>query len=437
MAMPKSSPRSKETVILVMTDMDDDDFEIIIDNIEFKESMLFVCDREYSTPEKRSCLKILIDDMRNPDSLLRKLEKWARQESKKFSAVIGLDEEYRYRISEAIALEFGLKFYPRNTLDLCSNKYLQRVTLSNAGIGVPDFQLIEAGDKASAKARIGFPNVLKLMTGVGSAHLYLNRSQKELSSNLKKLIAGIKKDASNPLLRKYDAGKEMIDPGLRFLLEEFIGGNEYSCDYIIEEKNGRLRARVLRVVRKLDEKGDFGYFAGFCLYNPDNEKSHEFHIKGKAGLEELCTGIAKALGIRFGVCMLDFKLHKGKFYVIETTLRPGVATFVELMAKQYGHISLSLCIRQRLGLPAAEPIPKSAGLVAYLNAPGKGVITHIDLSYILNNMGKLGIIKLHRYCGVGESHINVAYVLASASDLGDSVRKIGLIRKNAVIRKSR
>lgn len=441
--------QGKKVVILVMTDMDDDDFEIIADNIEFRDRILFLCDRNYSSQKRHSSLNILVDNLKDPSQMISKLKRWASSNGREFSAVIGLDEEYRYRISEAIAKYFGLEHNPRKTLDLCSNKYLQRVALSNAGIGVPNFQLIDASGSAASKARIDFPNVLKLMTGVGSAHIYLNKNQKELNANLKKLIEAARKDSSNPILARYQAGTRIIDPLSKFILESYLPGTEYSCDYIVEEEKGesrgkrgaeagkpkarKLKARVLRVVKKLEEKGDFGYFAGFYLHNPDADKDSEFRLKGKGGLEELCTSIAQALEIKSGVCMLDFKFHKGKFYVIETTLRPGVATFVELMARQYGHISLSLAIRQRIGLPVPSRIPEKRGIVAYLNAPGKGRITKIDLSYISNSMKKLGILKLHKYCKVGESCINVAYVLASASSQKDALRKFGLIREKSVI----
>ena len=443
--------KGRNVVILILTDMDDDDFDIIVDNIEFKDNILFVCDRPYSGPGRKPALNLIVDSLAKPSSLIQKIKNWGARHKKRFSAIIGLDEEYRYHISAEIARELGLRFYPHSTLHLGSNKYLQKLALSNACIGVPDFQLVGPD---TLRFRIDYPNVLKLMTGVGSAHLHLNRNLKELKANLRLMDSELKKEASNPILKRYMAGEESIDPTSDFMLEGYLKGNEYSCDYIVEEdkseaggkgrprKNGNaaghgnVRARVLRVVRKLDEKGDFGYFAGFYLFNPDTDKGSEFRLGGKDGLEEFCTNIAQALNIRFGVCMLDFKFHNGKFYVIETTLRPGVATFVELMAKQYGYITLSQCIRQRLGLPTAKGLPGNGkgGLVAYLNAPEKGTITKIDLSYIANNMENLGILRLHKYCEEGESCINVAYVLATASGLKEAMQKFRLIRSKSVIK---
>jgi hypothetical protein len=487
-------PKADEMVILTMTDTDDDDFEIIADNVEFRENILFVCDRLYSDEARRSKLNIVVDDFKSPARLVSKVKEYGKANKKKFRAVIGLDEEYHYRMAEALAIAFDLRFYPRRTMDLCSNKYLQRVELANSGIKVPSFQLIDAkadirkaevgkaGSKPDGRKKagntagrtemieIGFPNVLKLMTGVGSAHMHLNMDEAELRANLAEMAEGVRKDTNNPILKKYSAGDESgaktIDPASQFLIEEFIGGDEYSCDYIIEKG----KARVLRVVRKVHEKGDFGFFAGFYLFSPDDDNNtnnkrdnrsdntgeeSDFSLKE---LEAECARIAAALGITFGVCMMDFKFDKGQFVVIETTLRPGVATFVELMAGLYGFISLSIAIRQRLGLPAAggksggrsemktdgisQGASKRRGVVAYINSQSGRKIKRLDFSYLDSHKEEMGLIKVHRFCKEGDSCVNVAYVLAEckkgAKDKNGGTKQalslIEEIRKRAIVK---
>ena len=382
------TPAKGDTVIVIVTNLDDDDFAVITDNLEFKENVLFVSDKTSSGAYPIEKLNCILDDFSDLKSTIARIREWGQD--RRFVGIIGLDEEYHYAITREVADAFKLEYYSKKTLDSTSNKFLQRQLLYKSGVKVPKFQLF-SGESPG----VGFPNVLKVLTGYASIHNYLNHDLGELKKNLETLKNEGSTNSKDLMFTPHvveEAG--VFDPAKSFILEEYIGGEEYSCDYLIDQQG----AHVIRVAKKIIDPGNFGGFDGFYLHNPDAIASG-FSLKE---LESLCTKIANGLGIEFGVCMLDFKLFNGEFVVIETTVRPGIATFVKLMAEIYGDISMNKLIRQKLGICLDLRIPSGAGLVAYFSTAKRGTVKRIDLSELEKSKDSLGVISADVYYYDGE-----------------------------------
>ncbi len=384
----RDAPVKGDAVIIIVTNLDDDDFIVIAENLEFKENVLFVSDKTSPGAYPIEKLNCIIDDFWDIKSTIARISEWGR--GRRFVGIIGLDEEYHYSITREVADAFKLRYYSKKTLDSTSNKFLQRQLLNECGVRVPKFELFSGEDP-----KIRFPNVLKVLTGYASIHNYLNHSPEELKKNLdviKKEAAASNKDLMFKPHKIGDA--KTFDPTTEFILEEYIGGEEYSCDYLVDQQG----AHVIRVVKKIIDPGNFGGFEGFYLHNPDAAPSG-FSLKE---LESLCTKIAKCLEIEFGVCMLDFKLINGEFVVIETTVRPGIATFVMLMAEVYGYISMNKLIREKLGVRFDLCLPSKTGLVAYFSTAKRGTVKRIDLSELDKRKDSLDMISSGVYYYDGE-----------------------------------
>jgi hypothetical protein len=379
-------------VIMPVANMDDDDLDDIVDNLEFKDNVLVIC-KSGSMRNKR--VHFIQDSFRDVNRILAKIHAWKQKNCKHFAGVVALDEEYHYSFSEAIAKEFGLCFYNRDLLDLASNKYLQRLKLSEMGIKVPDFRLI---NRTAPLSGIGYPNVLKIITGYGSSFVYINHNEKELSGNLRRIASCAKAGSYSYMFRQHpvrlNGEQAILDPRTQFILEEYVPGNEYSCDFMVHEGE----VHVLRVVKKVEDKSHFAMFDAFMLFNPDEMPDSEFSLNY---LQSFCKKVANGLGIERGVCMMDFKFSN-EIVVLEITIRPGISTFVALMAQLYGFTSINKLVRQHFGLPIEFTIPKENGMVVYMTSPNYGTLTSLDTTGLERHRQHLGITRIRKYHKIGQ-----------------------------------
>ena len=428
----------KRIIILLVTNLDGEDFAAVVGNLKDTGEILVVCDQASMAgcpPHiwERIQTQYLADPLTSPEALAERVREWEKKNHARIIGLAGYDEEYHYRFSEALACAFSLPFHTRRTLDLTSNKYLQRVALSESGVAVPLFCLVspDALDVQTVQtSAIPFPNVLKVITGYASCFIYLNRNREELKRHLEIFRRMGKEKQGDTMFSPHvvnEAGTGnssgdspvVYNPCSQIILEEYLGGEEYSCDYIVDKGN----VEVLRLVHKITnippaispasqktrrtggtegtgKTSGFAFFEGFYLYNPAGAAGKRVGGPGIAALKDVCTRTASALGITRGVCMMDFKYENNNrnnegnttyedsnVYVLETTVRPGISTFVELMARVYGFTSITRHIDQIKGIPVSAGIPEKTGLVVYLTSPCTGTVRTIDTS-LLRERGK-------------------------------------------------
>jgi D-alanine-D-alanine ligase-like ATP-grasp enzyme len=434
-------------VIMVVTNLDDDDFKIIFDNLEYKDKVLIICDENSIEGYPKKNLNYIIDDFNNYNKLIKKIIDWQKKyETKniinnkpnvnnnkiKFCGIIGLDEEYHYMFSKKISKRFNLDYYSKETLDSCSNKYLQRIVLKKNKINVPKFELINIKSK---KTNIKYPNVIKPICGFASYYVKKNQNCDELINNIKEFNESNKK-SNDVMFKKHkiiiDKQKIIINPKKELLVEEFIKGDEYSCDFLVDNN----KIKIIRVTKKIDNNNYFSSFDGFYLFNPDYENKSDFKI---SKLKNVCKKIAKALNLKFGINMVDFKLYKNKIYVIETTVRPGISTFMELMVYLYKTTSFNYLIQQKLCLENNFLIPNSSGMVFYINTNKTGFIKKFDTTKIEKEKNKLGILLITKYykerqtmneVPIGQNHAQwLGYIIVKNVSIEKIQNKINEITK--------
>jgi len=371
----------KETLIIIANNLDDYDLLSIVDNLEFPDQAVVVCDNSFLRKHKPKML-CLGDNFTDSDRLVTRLRKLQKKSHIQYSGIIGLDEEHHYMISHKIADAFELNYYCRKLLDIASNKYLQKEALFRIGLS-------RAFELTKGATKIKYPNVLRPICGLGSILSFVNHNQTEYEQNLRYIRRMSK---SEPFLSRHYVEHENLTyhPKKQFLIEDYIPGDEYSCDFLVD--NGTVE--IIRIVKKI-RSNFFGFFDGFCLFNP---KEADFDI---SLLKHACEKIQKELEIPYGVCMVDFKVDN-EIVVLETTVRPGIATFIDLMAHIYHDTSINKLMRQLLGKPVSCIIPETHGMVLYLVAPRPGILKSFDTSYLEKNKKELGIIKIVRDYDVGD-----------------------------------
>lgn len=391
---------NKDIILFVITSLDDDDFKTIVDNLDYKDKILFVCDKTSIEGYDKGKISYIISDFQNENKTINDIKNWVKLNQINLKGIIGIDEEYHYSFTKSIADYFTLDYYSKETLDICSNKFLQRLVLKKNKVNVPNFQIIDKNFDVETMA-LKFPNVIKIITGYASQYMHINHTKDELKLNLKKMEALEEIDSEDPIFQShrimFDNKNIEINPRKQFLVEEYIGGNEYSCDFI-SLKNGSVR--LLRVSKKIININQFSFIHGFYLFNPDLTQNSEFKINS---LEHVCKQIADSYGIASGVCMLDFKVENGKIVIIEATVRPGISTFMDLMVNIGYKSSFNYALMQKLNLPIKLDIPKTTGLTFYITIHEfEGVLKKFDLSLIEKNKQKLNIIGINKYYNEGD-----------------------------------
>jgi len=361
--------KNQKTIILLINNLEKEDFLPIVTYTKFKKNLLIIFDRKSTSGHNACCIDYLLEDFKSPQKIISNIKTWKSENYRDIAGIIGLDEEYKYAVSKKIADTFNLKFYSQNTINKISNKYLQLLELKKNNTNVPNFKII---NKENDNLDIGFPNVSKPVYGIGSSFVCINENKDQLEKNV----------------TYFKEKNTRINNQL--ILQEFISGEEYSCDFIVHKNN---HVQVLRVVKKITLKEDFPFFEGFYLFNPDHMENYPFKL---AQLENLCKKIATVFGINRGVCMVDFKFFDNKIFVIETTIRPGISQFIELMGELYGYTSTDMLIKQILKQDTKNEIPKEEGLVFYITTNKPGLIKKFDTSLVETNKDVAKIVKYYQ-----------------------------------------
>jgi hypothetical protein len=331
-----------------------------IENSGLLDKVLLVCTKDFLSEYDIMLKHQIIDEFDSFPALIRKIESLKKEHLFRFKGVLGIDEELQFQLSKKLARHFELDFFDDVTCLLASNKFLLKSAFRKHGVPTSPFVLLAKPDREQA-LRLGFPNVLKVLSGTASHYVFYNEDMDELKENFRRLRRALGRVNGDPRFKRqhmvHDGVGITLDPKRQFLLEAHVPGEEFSCDFMVESK----QVYIIRVTKKI--KGPyFGYFRGYHLLNEEGLVQNNID---KSRLVSVCRKISRALSIRAGVCMVDFKSRGGKITVLEASIRPGLSAFNHLMYDVYGYTSLALMAMQKMGVPICVEIPEKMGAVIY------------------------------------------------------------------------
>lgn len=332
----------------------------------------------------------IADDMSDPARVVDRIAAWGQDHDTAFDAVVGIDEELHFALSRGIASRFGLPFHTERTCLLASNKYLCKQAFLDQGVPTSPFALVSNPDLEAA-AHVGYPNVLKVMSGTQSQFLFRNDTPEDFVAHFGRLARAAGQTQMDPRFdpQVLSPSGQTLDPRSQFLLESFVPGAEYSCDFLV--RSGEVD--LVRVTRKIPGPV-IGIFGGYLLLDPASLDREAFD--GET-LLSLCRRIASAFEIRDAMCMVDFKADDGRLTVLESSIRPGFSAFNHLMYQVHGYTSLALMTMSAMKETITLQPVSAAGAVVYLLAPPGAEKAPIDTSRLLQRKKELGITALHLY----------------------------------------
>jgi biotin carboxylase len=312
-----------------------------------------------STEEELLC--DLADAHRVLDALAGHLEKWQ----------IGLDGIACYdcesmALAARVARAFSLPYPGIQSVDNCRDKYRSRILWRNHGLDVPEVRRIDSSATAIDFFReTDGPCVLKPLSGSGSELIFRCNSEADCARHYRRIHQGLEQRRDHRLYRPQAGGAPAI------IAETYIDGEEYSCDFVLQDG----RATPIRLARKVRFARDpFGTAGAYILPGawPQAIDAGQF--------ERTLYRSARALGIQRAVCMLDVIVDNGKMVLLELAPRPGGDCLPSLVRRCYGldvlQLMLDFARRQPMDVHPPPTHPPMVGL--RLHAEKEGVLVGID-----------------------------------------------------------
>jgi biotin carboxylase len=272
-------------------------------------------------------------------------------------------------LAARIAEIYYLPFVSRQAVHMSRNKYLSKVTWQQAGVNCPQVGLGRTlQDARTFHESVSGPIVIKPLTGSGSELVFLCHDLKESFHAVRQLKGKL---AQHPDERMYSTAVSDDHENARefFVMEEYIGGSEYSADFIVD--NGELQ--IIRLAEKIPERK---LTTGTTL---------AYIIPGSypgdlAALRDTLLKAASSLGIERSICMVDFIVRDNFPYLLELTPRPGGDCLPFLIRQSSGLDMLGLELDVAEQDKVRVPEPHWHPLVGLrLFARRSGTVTGIDI----------------------------------------------------------
>lgn len=261
------------------------------------------------------------------------------------------------------------------------NKFLSRRIWQESGIPSPRAAMACGLRESLAFFRqVKQEIVLKPLSGSGSELLFRCRDEEGISHSVQVLMEELPRRKSNPLFRPVPGPAEAgpMDPCRSWVVEEFVPGPEFSCDFILEGE----RVTVLRETGKV--KAPDQTFGSILAYTLPPEYPEGFSSQGLPGF---LKAAARSLGFTWGHFMADFILMDGRPVIIEMTPRPGGDSIPDLLEAATGVDILRLHLEfAGGGSVPTDPLPRPPQAFASINlyAPEAGAVTRLDPAPMLS-----------------------------------------------------
>ena len=331
----------------------------------------------------------------------------ALREDGPFIGVIPFSEPH-VRPAALLAEELGLPGPGLRAAWTSRNKYLQRELFARQGLGQPDYHMARDVTAARRWAAGRYPVVLKPLSEAGSTGVRVVPGARELVA--------------------WCAERH---PGPAFLVEQYLSGQEYSVEAIID----RGAVAFSSITQKTTTPPPF------CV-----EIEHRVPADCGAAARERVGGVlcrvVRALGIGSGIVHLEFRLESTGPKIMEVAVRTPGDMIMEVVRYATGVDLFDAAIAVACGeRPEVQATVEHASCVWYpVVAPG--LVTRVDGAA---DVGELPGVRL-MYCDVSAGNLvhpcqsseeRVAAVLVEASDPACLDERLSRVRRELRISTAR
>jgi diaminopimelate decarboxylase len=265
-------------------------------------------------------------------------------------------------LASYIAEHLQLAFPSADAVKNCRNKMRSIDLWARSKILCPRTAEITSYEQAvSFYSKDSMPCVVKPASGSGSEMTFLCANEKELAHAWDSVMISMQAKNSDPMYLASCGGSRSV------LIQEYVGGTEYSCDFIITCG----KAVVLRLCRKYKYARRFGATQTYELL-PESEWPETNKC-----LSHLFYRAAKATGrMEHAVVMVDFIETEKGLMLLEMSPRAGGDCIPPLIQKSCGVSTVNIAVEiaaGRVAKPQTLPVKQSYA-ACRLFAPRDGVL---------------------------------------------------------------
>ncbi len=302
------------------------------------------------------CEEEVLCDLSSPEEVIQQVQAHLREHHLMLNGITCFDCE-SMALAARMAQALDLSYHSPETIRACRDKSITRRLWLRHGVETPQAQRVASAAEALAFfTEMATPCVLKPVDGSGSERVYRCDTRTSCET------------AYHTIRNRQDS------PDL--IIETFVEGNEYSCDFIID----RLGVHPIRFTRKIHAPIPvFGTIMAYELVDfPRGNVSPK-------NFEALLMKAARALGIERGICMLDFIVTETGASLLEMTPRPGGDCLPWLIEKGMNLDILSLNITLSAEPEFQfQPSRRFSPLVGLrIHAHRAGILKDIDTSRLM------------------------------------------------------
>lgn len=349
---------SVERVLVIGTTSD----YIEIIRRRFPRRALFVtsqAERERSAEPQPEPDEELLCDLERHENAVERLVAYIEQFDIAPSGVVCYDCE-SMSLAARIARALQLPYPSPDAVAACRSKFTSKRLWTEAGLPCPRAALVRS---VSDAVNFPQPSILKPLTGAGSELLFVCRNDEDARRAFATMSERL---ASHHDARMYTCSShagESVDPRTVFAIEEFIEGEEYSCDFIYESG----RAEIIRVAKKIYATDQsvgttLAYILPAKLPLPIDE------------FKKQLAAAARAVGLDRAICMLDFIYADGVAKMIEIAPRIGGDCLPPLILRSSGLDTIGLALdfaeRRDVRIPPPSSWRKLVGLRFFATKSG-------------------------------------------------------------------
>ncbi len=293
----------------------------------------------------------ILCDFTDHSEVPRVLEDHLRRYRLAVDGVACFDCEY-LGSAAVLANRLGLPFPSPSAVAQSRNKFLSKQAWKRAGVFCPEAAVVRNRSELSHFLDwLGKPVILKPLTGSGGELVFHCADYRDCLQAYDTILNRLTQAGENRLYVKDPEIQGDLNPLHDLVLEQFIPGQEYSCDFFLE--NGGLE--VIRTAKKIPTAETqvgattAAYVVPASL--PEEIPSHVF-------LDQLHRA-ATALGLERALCMVDLIVWQGKAYLLELTPRPGGDCLPWLIQQSCGLDMIGLALDMAQGRNISTPSKES------------------------------------------------------------------------------
>jgi biotin carboxylase len=324
-------------------------------------------------------------------------------------------------LAALLARDFSAAFVSLSAVNNCRDKLVSKNLWQKSHIACPSTAPVcNVEDAIDFLSTLKQGCVLKPLSGSGSELVFHCKDEIELRRAFSVIQDGLRQRKDHRLYK----GVSNDSPPI--IVEEFVDGPEFSCDFFMDEEATRL----IRLTKKIPSSvGPFGTTMGYVLVDdlPNGIDLNGFrrHLARAAG----------ALGITKSICMADFKVRGDDIILLEMAPRPGGDCLPALIrnALQLDILGLTLDAAQNRPLRIGSFRPPQPFVGLRIHAEHGGIFRHINCS-LLKEDARIKEIHVLRHPGDiirmppedYDSFVlgNIIFTPANTTDPSDECRRI-------------